>query len=79
MMPCAMERKRTERMRNDNQDVIETLVKLGDHQSPDDDDMQFIKRIGELTNTSVRNIKINEQAIGGELVVQLPTLGVESE
>ena len=71
----------------DHQEVIETLVKscstksttTTDRNPSPDDDMQFIKRIGELTNTSVKNIKINEQAIGGELVVQLPTLGVESE
>ncbi|EFC41916.1 hypothetical protein NAEGRDRAFT_58721 [Naegleria gruberi] len=68
----------------ENQSVIEQLIKdcsnndETNSRTPDDEDIQLIKRITDLTINSVKNIKIDSKSVG-ELVVQLPTLGVESE
>ncbi|KAG2378288.1 hypothetical protein C9374_008431 [Naegleria lovaniensis] len=70
----------------DNQGVIEYIIKTSSNNGSDqtstnhdDTDITLIKRIEELTVNALKNVKINEQLIGGELVVQLPTLGAESE
>lgn len=71
----------------DNQGVIEYIIKTSSNTNTsdqtstnhDDSDIALMKRIEELTVNALKNVNINEQLIGGELVVQLPTLGAESE